>query len=225
MTTQTNGIQIHGRFLYLLVAILTFLFAFPLLENQGVVADIVLPLLYFTIFIAGMYGITTHHQDHYIALAVAVPTLFASWLNVMYPSLLFSEIVTAIWMIYYFWTIIFALVHIINVRQANSNLLYGAISVYLLFGITFGLLYTIFELVQPATFLVNDPRIAHTLTRSDFIYFSFVTLTTVGYGDIKPVAGFVKPFVSVEAIIGIFYVAMLVARLVHLYHPHAKDSE
>jgi uncharacterized membrane protein len=57
------------------------------------------------------------------------------------------------------------------------------------------------------------------MTYSDFLFFSFATLTTVGYGDITPVTTQARSFAIVEAVYGVLYSAILIARVVGLYRP------
>ena len=111
-----------------------------------------------------------------------------------------------------------------SVWIAPSAQIYGAVSIYLLIGSGFGELYGAFAIADPAAF--NGVEATESLDRiSRFMgYFSFVTLTTLGYGDITPAAHYLKVLAYVEAIIGQFYLAVLVARLVGTYIAQSQDS-
>ena len=91
----------------------------------------------------------------------------------------------------------------------------GAILLYLTIGFIFVALFTLVSAFAPKSFtgLTAADRI---FVPSDFVYFSFITLTTVGYGDIVPVHPFARSLCNVEAIIGQLYPATLLARLVSL---------
>ncbi len=97
-------------------------------------------------------------------------------------------------------------------RQVSVNTLRGCICVYLLIGTLWSILYDIVYTVNPEAFVFHEPA-----TWQALYYFSFVTLTTVGFGDIVPAAPLARTMTNVEAIIGQMYIAIIVARVVALY--------
>ncbi len=92
-------------------------------------------------------------------------------------------------------------------------MLYGGISVYLLLGIIWAALYREMEILSPGSFAGPDDSLGF----SNFIYFSYVTLTTLGYGDILPVTQKARSLAILEAITGVVFLGTLIARLVSLY--------
>ena len=100
----------------------------------------------------------------------------------------------------------------------TADKIYGALCVYLLIGLTWGFMFLTLEGVQPGSFSLGQGQ----PTRIDkdpaaLVYFSFITLSTVGYGDITPLSPPARAFAFMEAIIGQIYLAVLVARLVGLH--------
>jgi len=101
--------------------------------------------------------------------------------------------------------------------------IFGGISVYLLIAITFALVYGLIDFLDPAAFsfgVVQEANAARFPGRDGFaelIYFSFVTLTTLGYRDFVPVASVARSASALEAVIGQIYLAVFVARLVGLH--------
>jgi hypothetical protein len=115
---------------------------------------------------------------------------------------------------------------ILGEGTVTSERIFAALDVHLLIGIMCGLLFCVFEEQWPGSFsfqgssLVGSKQnlLAHT------IYFSFVTLGTLGYGDIIPVGGPARALAVVEAIVGQMYLVVIVARLVSLYKsPSERD--
>jgi hypothetical protein len=102
----------------------------------------------------------------------------------------------------------------LRATSVDSEHLHAALSAYLLVGVFFGIVYWVLESTWPASFSVAG---AGGLSRADAIYMSFVTLTTVGYGDVVPTSEVARGFVMVEAVAGQLYLAVMVARLVSLY--------
>jgi hypothetical protein len=96
--------------------------------------------------------------------------------------------------------------------HVDAERLYAALSAYLLAGICFGLLYWVLEQMIPDAFNVTG-----SFSQASAIYFSFVTLATLGYGDIAPRADIARGLAIVEGVGGQLFLAVLVARLVSLY--------
>ena len=90
----------------------------------------------------------------------------------------------------------------------------GAICLYLLMGLIWAVLYTLVQLTFPGSFTHISSDSAWFTLFPDFIYFSFVTITTLGFGDISPLSPISRFLVYFEAIVGQFYMAILVASLV-----------
>ena len=101
----------------------------------------------------------------------------------------------------------------------NSEHIFAALSAYLMIGVICGLLFFIFEEQWPGSFSFHGSASSGrgSVQLADTIYFSFVTLGTLGYGDFTPIGGPVRALAVVEAIGGQMYLAVLVARLVGLY--------
>jgi voltage-gated potassium channel len=113
---------------------------------------------------------------------------------------------------------------IVRDRVVTTDTLYGAACIYLLIGITWALLYAILSWWQPGTLSYAKVDLPTNLVGGwpNHVYFSFMTLATVGYGDIIPATQLARSIVILEVVSGVFYVALLVGRLVDLYRPTAK---
>lgn len=116
------------------------------------------------------------------------------------------------------WTIMglvaaaYALRFAFRATEIDAEHLYASLSAYLLAGIFFGSFYWMLEQIGPGTFQTSGA-----FTRMSAIYFSFVTLATLGYGDIVPRTDVARGLVIVEGVGGQLFLAVLVARLVSLY--------
>jgi hypothetical protein len=81
------------------------------------------------------------------------------------------------------------------------------------------------ETAQPGSFYVSSAQnLDHMINWSDLMFFSFVTLTTLGYGDITPVTSAARSLAVIEAVFGVLYNAILIARLVGLYRPPTSSA-
>lgn len=95
--------------------------------------------------------------------------------------------------------------------------IYGAIAVYLIIGILWGEFYILLYLLEPSAFHFNPATQCGEPPISELLYFSFTTLTTVGFGDIVPVHPLARSMATFEGVVGQLYPAVLLARLVTLY--------
>lgn len=121
----------------------------------------------------------------------------------------------------------FAFTSIVLLRQAlgastvTADIIAGAVCVYLLLGVIWALVFSLIEQLLPGSFLVNGspfaPDVAQSVLRSELLYLSFITLSTVGYGDVVPAVPSARAFAVLEALTGQLYLTVLVARLVGLH--------
>jgi len=120
--------------------------------------------------------------------------------------------------LFYAYMTIAIFLEVIKSRRVNADTILGIVCVYLLIGVTFGTLYDLIETLQPGSFHLNavtggGERIGW----RTLIFFSFMTLTTVGYGDIIPATSQAQSLAIIEGVIGVLYVAVLIARIVGIY--------
>ena len=135
--------------------------------------------------------------------------LASAWL--VHPAL--SAIALGMWTVVALGAAAGALRFAMQSRAVNAEHLYAALSAYLLAGIFLGLLYWVLQQVWPSTFVTATGE----FSRTSAVYFSFVTLATLGYGDIVPRSDLARGLAVVEGIGGQLFLAVLVARLVSSY--------
>jgi len=108
--------------------------------------------------------------------------------------------------------------------KVSAHRVRGAIAAYLLFGYTFSAAYRLLHYTLPGSLALNPALVEQGKNLGDvFMYFSIVTLTTVGFGDVTAVHPLARSLVMLEGIIGTLYPAILLARLVSLQIEHEKD--
>ncbi len=106
---------------------------------------------------------------------------------------------------------------VMRARRVTFDTICGSVCVYLLMGLCWAILYAMASLIEPESFSAKEELAPHFST---YIYFSYVTLATLGYGDITPQRGVVQTWAWLEAVVGQLYIAVLVARLVGIYIAH-----
>ena len=146
-----------------------------------------------------------------IALWLARPV--TAWLG--HPTL--SEMTLGAWTLIGLFAAAAALRFAMRGVKVDAEHLFAALSAYLLAGMYFGLLYWALEQIHPGTVAASN------FSRTGAIYFSFVTLATIGYGDIVPRTDVARGLAIVEGVGGQLFLAVLVARLLSLYSKSARD--
>lgn len=162
-----------------------------------------------------------HQRTTKLVISIlAVPTLIFSWLALVYqtvPVLIVTAVLTAVFMSICAASILY---HVVLGARVTIETLRGVICAYFLVAFIFAYIYLLMEYISPSTFLIRGevlPILPQTRFFSDMLYFSFITLLTVGFGDIVAIKEWGQTAVVLEGLIGQFYIAILVARLVSVY--------
>ncbi len=114
---------------------------------------------------------------------------------------------------FYLWAIWLAMKQVLFSGTIDTNKIVGAICIYLLMGLIWAMMYLFLAQAIPGAFNGIE-QVVWYHNFADVAYYSFVTLTTLGYGDISPVAPVARFLVYMEAVVGVFYMAILVASLI-----------
>ncbi len=210
------------RFLFLLISILCLLVLAPIFK--GFVGIRILMDIFFTsILISAVYAVSKKKYILLIAALLALPMLVSIWSDnfVKVPSLVLVGDCFGI--LFMAFMVIVILSFIFREQEVTSNVIYGAIVVYLLIAIMWAFVYSVLESIHPGSFAIGNSQIE--VGRPLFIYYSFVTITTLGYGDITPIAATANSFSFLEAVTGQIYLVVLVARLVGMHIAQSMDRK
>jgi len=204
----------RGRFLFLLISILLMLVLSPLLEDF-VGLKFLLNIFMTVIFISGVYAVSQKKIYMLITAALAIPLLASLWsayfIKIPYFQLT-GQICGVLCMAF---MVIIILSHIIRVKNVTADVIFGAIVVYLLMALMWSFMYSVVEDLHPGSFVIPEGPIKD--SRFLFTYFSFVTLSTLGYGDITPLTAAACSLSILESIIGQIYLVVVVAWLVGMF--------
>jgi hypothetical protein len=210
-----------GRFTLLLASIILLLASQPIFSGHALaqnVATVTMSL----VLLAALYAFRSTRIYFVIALALLFPSIGCrlAMLYRLNPTL---ELVSAISSGLFLAVTVIALVsRLFIVRSVTLDTISAAICAYLLTGVTFAYAFAVVELQHPGSFsaalLQRSPGNIAPLLASlhSLIYYSFVCLTTTGFGDIFPISEGARSLSVMESVIGQLYVAILIARLVSL---------
>jgi len=193
------------------------------LARPGGVAKALVPLLLSGVLVSAVWALSRQGNRALLALALVLclPAIGLRWAGLALEtpaSLTILQLAAEI--AFLGLTTLCVLWLVLRSEEVTPDTLCGGVAVYLLFGFAFADLYQLLALLEPQAFRppLQDPV--------DGIYFSFVTLTTLGYGDVVPVSRPARGYALIEALIAQVYLAILVARLVgqHLASHDAATS-
>jgi hypothetical protein len=222
--TQTGGGEPpEHRFWLLLIALVALLIGYPYFENTRTGAFLGGVTALWAL-IGGVYAVRAHRWTFGVALVLALATAAAS-ARAFLGGVRGDAIVEATFSAFYAFMTVTVFLEVIKTRRVTSDTLYGAVCVYLLVGMTFGSLYDLIETLHPDSFQINvDTAGPAEIRWRTLIFFSFMTLTTIGLGDVTPVTTQAQSLVSIEGVIGVLYVAVLIARVVGIYARRMSDE-
>ena len=207
-----------------LLAILLILFVVVPYFEINVFADIVLTIL----FISALFIFGEKSNLAFVSYAICIAALASSWAS-YWRSSTQLEVIANLFEIAFTGIVIVAILRqVFHAITITRETIAGAICVYLFIGLMWANVYTLQDIAQPQSFSNITTIEQHSnphFRAAQFTYFSFVTLSTLGYGDITPQTHQAKALAAMEAILGQLYLAVLIARLVGQQVSHREDEQ
>jgi len=204
----------NNRFQILLIFLVIYFASFPIVENLTI-AKHLLNLFYLLIIFSAVFSISNTKKPLLISSSLLLFTLIFRWLHYFYQLDTFYLFELSSACLFWLYIATHILRFIIHQQHINAELVYAAIAVYFVIGLIWTSTYQIIELNNPHSFsIVNEIATKKQELFFQMWYFSMVTLTTLGYGDITPITMTARSFVILEAMTGQFYLAILIASLI-----------
>lgn len=202
-----------GRFSFLLLSILLMFSLRPFLE-PFVRISILSEAFFSLVMLTGIYSISYRKRDFVLLFSTGVPALLLGWAAEILRLPVAKVAASIFGALFFALALILILSYVNRQREVTRDVVMGAVCSYFLIGIVWAHVYFLLESGSPGAFslprgLSGDP--VH------FIYYSFITLTTVGYGDVLPVSNPARSLAVLEAMAGQMYLAVAMARLVAIH--------
>ncbi len=207
-----------GEFSPLLVSLIVTMISVQVLEAHRLASSILISIVLLT----GILAVRRERHILVATLVLVIPALAANWISELFDSTqsLAPVVAQSLLAIYLFFIAVIVMLAVLGHAQVGPQTVVGAVCVYLLIAFVFACLYGIVEFSVPGSLDfsgtrigADNPSIADTAFPR-LLYFSFVTLTTLGYGDILPVSGAARSLTISETLAGQLFLAAFVARLV-----------
>jgi len=202
----------RGLSLFLIVLALT-VFVVPAVVPRGSRAALAFDVFYSLLVITGVMAVSSRRAIRGVIIATVILSLGVRWLGWLTPSRPLDILSAGSWVVSTGLLAGVVLRQVLRDGPVNTHRILGAIAAYILFAVTWAGAYATVAYCVPEAFRgLTEGR----PVESDLLYYSVVTLTTVGYGDITPVHQTARSLAMIEAFVGQLYPAILLARLVTL---------
>ena len=209
-----------NRFVFLLISIVLFMIFRPFVEDL-VRLSFLMELFVTAILLSGIYAVSEDRVTLVLALLTGLPALFTNWSFQLLkiPSFLLIHHICA--GLFFAVATIIIIRHLINQKVITVDLIWGAVCGYFLLGFMWGDIFSLLETLQPGSFNLGEgvPDI------DSLIYFSFVTLATLGYGDIVPLTKQAQSLAIIETVMGQMYLAVNIAALVAIRISQSRSKD
>ena len=206
----------HGLAALLFFLVLYTFIIYPLLGGESMTGGAV-SVFFSLILVAGIIATSTHHAVRVGIVILAVVALASHWLNVILGGRVDHMVSAGAAVAFFSVQAWFLSVRVFGDGAVNAYRILGAVAVYLVLGLLWANAYLFLYLASPTTFQFAPGTQAYEPPVSEMVYFSFVTLTTLGFGDITAVHPFARSLVMLEGLVGQLYPAIVLARLVTQY--------
>lgn len=225
--------RVRDRFLYLLFGIVLLLVTAPFIDKlttpeHELLPHLVMGVVFVLMLLSAVVAVSETWRQVALAALCAVPAIVLWFVDPKFESIAITLAQIACGMAFMAYVIVMIVRWLFTVERVTYNTIAAALCVYLLLGVWWAEAYSIVALADPGSFVIEHaeedrPFLMRVGGRgaSYSFYFSFVTLTTLGYGDITPASAPARTFAILEAVMGQAYLAVLLARLVALHIIHA----
>lgn len=220
---QRLGWLYRLRCIYLFASLLLLIMLLPFVstDSNNVQSRLIGNLINMFVLVAAVAAVGRSRQSFIVALLFTLPVL-----GFQFVGLALGEQQYLVWSwgfgaLFYATTLSLLLRYVFSTDVMSADKLFGAAAAYLLVGILWAYFYMILQYFHAGSFALQGVPVG-AMEPPELIYFSFVTLTTAGFGDIVPVLPHARSLVNLEQICGTLFVAILIARLAGIYPQSEK---
>ena len=211
------GHKQEDNFYFLLAGLAIFLVTGPILSEMVTGGWMILAELHFSLLmIIGVWSLQSSRSRFRLGIVLLGISLAGTIASLIFDSSLYVWLTIPARLIFLALSAVVILEQILSYGKVSLNKLVGTVCVYLVLAIFWALLCLTLEMLMPGSFAGLE-HYDDELWLWRLLYYSFVTLTTLGYGDITPANAYSETLAWLEAVVGQFYIAILVASLVAMY--------
>lgn len=217
---------VKGRFSMLLLTFALMFFIVPVLPADRVLLEKEIGIFGLVVLLSCLRAISRTRRFFIFMVVLSLINVAISSTNLfsLYTAHWFQTMVLVFRVAYYVIVFYSIMGHVFDDSPVTFDKICGAVSAYIIMGISWSVIYALFQHLQPGSFVLPESMVTDSLVGSWALYFSFTTLTTLGYGDITPQLPAVQTYAYAEAACGQIFLAVIIARLVALQIVHASSK-
>ena len=200
----------------LLLALVVTIFVLRPLVSLSLAGEALIEVCLAFVLLAGVWTVWRHRRQAILLTVVIVIAELVRWLHRQMPDAGLAPWEALSGAVSIGILMFLVLSRVFQAGPITTQRIEGAVAVYLLFGLMWADIYQFLELLSPGAFQIPSGAAGVSDRFSPLLYFSFITLTTLGYGDIVPIHPVARSLAMVEALTGQLYPAILIARLVSM---------
>lgn len=209
------------RDLFLLLSLLLVIVLYPLLDH-GDFRRLVLGGLMFAPLLLATVRVAQIKRRVWPIVLLMTGVIVSAVVSTFFPFRMLLGLKWGLLAAFFGVSVIGLFSYLKNARSIGDGHLYTAVSIYLLLGMQWFALYSVIDVLSPGSIQHSSSATAD--RHAELLYFSLVTLSTIGYGDVLPLHGEVRMLAALEGIAGVLYIAITVALLVSAYRPRANSA-
>jgi hypothetical protein len=222
-STHVQALTGH-KFFLLFLFLLASLVLYPYVQSGGF-GYFAFRVLGSAVILIAVYAIRLRRTLLLLALLLAVPALLERMLLPRADAGVLPILNIVLSFVFDVFVVVVIFRRVFTKEQPNSETVFGALCIYLLVGFTFASIYGMVAAIQPKAFYLDPLTNLHAIpNRFDFIYYSFATMTSLGAAGITAVSAPARSLSVIEAILGVLYLAVLIARLMGAYRYPSAHS-
>jgi hypothetical protein len=207
----------------LLIYLILSLFLWIIFSGNDWIEFIIRDVVFNLIVISGVFAVLTRWRQQIIFILLGAFTLMVRIFSQAFPAL-WLQIFTSVSTVLFFGILTWLVMHhVFKEGPVNFYRIQAAIVIYIIMGIIWATLYDLIYNLDPTSFDFIPKRELSEHTFTEFLYFSFVTISTLGYGDVVPLGGIARSLVIFQGMFGMLYPVVMIARLVTLEIEHKKS--
>lgn len=212
-----NTLNQQNNFVYLFFSLITLLFsAAMLVEFPGSLGEDIFSVIILLMLLVSLKSLHTDATWKWTAYSIIISFVVLSVLAKLFPHQATIYLILVLLLGFFIRVFIIASKQVFYVGDVDANKIIGSLTLYILLGLIWAVIYLLLLAMDPNAFSgIEMSNWQQGFSR--VAYYSFVTLTTLGYGDILPTNHIAEFFVYIEAIIGVFYMAIIVSSLLSLH--------
>ena len=205
---------LRGRFYFLIASILLLLAVSPFIEGYRALRFVTDVFMAF-VFLSIIYAVSDYHKSLFVGVLLVLPFLVSLVSKYWATAPFFNHLASLGGAAFIAFSLYAIARYVARQEAVNPDVIGAAIVFYLLMGVMWSIVFEALEYFEPGSFSMSDEYSANNKTR--FIYYSFVTLTTLGYGDITPLTAKACSLSIIEALVGQLYLVIQIAWLVGMH--------